>query len=134
MHNYITKKIRELLIGNLRFVIQNLMNRLLWYTNIKDSCLFVAETVETLDLSILGKIEGLAQFFHVWILLKTKNEKALRLLVKNCTLEDTDKSPRYRVLVFVLKTKRINNSFKFIWYFRVTNQKQMLLQIFIIFW
>ena len=52
MHNYITKKFRELLIGNLRSLIQNLLNRLLWYTDIKDSCLFVAETVETLDLSI----------------------------------------------------------------------------------
>ena len=46
MHNYITKKVRELLIGNLRFLIQNFLNQLLWYTDIKDSCLFVAENAE----------------------------------------------------------------------------------------
>ena len=75
MHNYITKKFRELLIGNLRSLIQNLLNRLLWYTDIKDSCLFVAETVETFDLSILRKIEGLATVFPC-LNPKTKNEKA----------------------------------------------------------
>ena len=31
-HHYITKTIRELLIGNSRFLIYNLLNQLLYYT------------------------------------------------------------------------------------------------------
>ena len=31
-HHYITKRIRELLIGNSRFLIYNLLNQLLYYT------------------------------------------------------------------------------------------------------
>ena len=50
-HNYITKKIRELLTFNSRFLIHNSLNQLLYYTNIKENCLFAAETVETLDLN-----------------------------------------------------------------------------------
>ena len=46
-HHYITKRIRELLIGNSRFLIYNLLNQL----GIKESCLFVTEFVETLDLN-----------------------------------------------------------------------------------
>ena len=79
MHNYITKKIRELLIGNLRFLIQNLLNRLFWYTDIKDSCLFVAETVENLDLSILGKTEGLATVFPCLDTFENQERKSLKV-------------------------------------------------------
>ena len=50
-HHYITKRIRELLIGNSRFFIYNWLNQLLFYTDIKESCLFVTEIVETLDLN-----------------------------------------------------------------------------------
>ena len=45
------KKNRELLIGNSKFKIYNLWNQLLYYTNIKESYLYVAETVENLDLN-----------------------------------------------------------------------------------
>ena len=48
-HHYITKRIRELLIGNSRFLIYNLLVTLLY--GIKESCLFVTEFVETLDLN-----------------------------------------------------------------------------------
>ena len=48
-HYYITKRIRDFLIGNSRFLIHNSLNRLLYYTDIKES--FVAEIVETLDLN-----------------------------------------------------------------------------------
>ena len=52
-HHYITKKIRELLIGNPRFLIYNSLNQLLYNYNydIKESCLFETEFVETLDLN-----------------------------------------------------------------------------------
>ena len=44
-------KICQLLIGNSRFLIHNSLNQLLYYTDIKESCFFVAEIVETLDLN-----------------------------------------------------------------------------------
>ena len=50
-HHCIIKRIHELLIGNSRFLIHNSLNRLLCYTDIKEKCLFVVETVETLDLN-----------------------------------------------------------------------------------
>ena len=50
-HHYITKRIRELLIDNSRFLILNSLNQLLFYTDIKETSLFVAEIVETLDLN-----------------------------------------------------------------------------------
>ena len=50
-HHYITQKIRELLIGNSKFLIYNPLNQSLYYTDIKESCLFVTEFVETLDLN-----------------------------------------------------------------------------------
>ena len=50
-HSYITKKIRELLTGNSRFLIHNSLNQLLYYTDVKENCLFVAEIVEILDLN-----------------------------------------------------------------------------------
>ena len=50
-HHYTTKSSRETLNGNLRFLIQNLLNLLLCLTDIKESCLFMAENVETLDLN-----------------------------------------------------------------------------------
>ena len=50
-HHYKTKRICELLIGNLIFLIHNLLNQLLYYANIKESCLFMVEIVETLDLN-----------------------------------------------------------------------------------
>ena len=50
-HHYITKRIRELLIGNSRFLIRNSLNQLLYYTDIKESCLFIAEVVKILGLN-----------------------------------------------------------------------------------
>ena len=47
--HYITKIVNELLVGNSRFLIQDLLNQLLCYENIKESCLFVTETVGALD-------------------------------------------------------------------------------------
>ena len=54
-HHYITNRIRELLIGNSRFLIQNFLGKLLCYKDEKESCLFVGEITETLDLSNLGR-------------------------------------------------------------------------------
>ena len=48
-HHYITKGIRELLIGSSRFLI-NVLNHLLCYRDIKESCLFLADIVETFRL------------------------------------------------------------------------------------
>ena len=45
-HHYITKRIRELLIGNSRFLIPITL-----LYSIKESCLFVTKSVETLDLN-----------------------------------------------------------------------------------
>ena len=45
-HHYITKRIPELLIGNSSFLIHNSLNQLLYYTDIKDSCLLVNKIVE----------------------------------------------------------------------------------------
>ena len=50
-HHYITKRIRELLIGNSRFFILNSLSQLLCYTDIKESCLSMTEIVETLHLN-----------------------------------------------------------------------------------
>ena len=50
-YHYITNRIRQLLIGNLRFLIQNLLSQLLCYTDIKERYLLLAEIVENLDLS-----------------------------------------------------------------------------------
>ena len=50
-HHYITKRIRELLIGNSRFLIHRSLNQLLHYTDIKESsCIFLVEIAEILDL------------------------------------------------------------------------------------
>ena len=49
-HHCITKRIREVLIGNSRFLIHNSLKQLLYCTDIKESCLFVAEIVKHLDL------------------------------------------------------------------------------------
>ena len=35
----------------IRVLVHNSLNQLLYYTDIKESCLFVAEIVETLDLN-----------------------------------------------------------------------------------
>ena len=51
-HYYITERIRELLIAISRLLIQNLLNQLICYTDIKESCFFVTEIVETLGLNI----------------------------------------------------------------------------------
>ena len=45
MHHYIDKRTCELLISNSRLLIHNLLN-LLYYADIKESCLFVAKIVE----------------------------------------------------------------------------------------
>ena len=50
-HYYITERILERLIGNSRFLINNSLNQLPYYMDIKGSCLFVAETEEKLDLN-----------------------------------------------------------------------------------
>ena len=50
-HHYITKRIREILIGNSRLLLYNLLNKLLYYTDIKENCLFVPEILETLVLN-----------------------------------------------------------------------------------
>ena len=50
-HHYIIKKIRELLIGNSRFLINNPLNQLLYYTGVKENCLFVAKIVEISNLN-----------------------------------------------------------------------------------
>ena len=47
----ITKRISKILIGNSRFLIHNVFNQLLYYTDIKESCLFVPEIWETLNLN-----------------------------------------------------------------------------------
>ena len=60
---YIIKRIRELLIGNSRILIQNLLNHLLCYTDIKESCLFVAETLITLDQNTSESLDDLATGF-----------------------------------------------------------------------
>ena len=48
------------LIGSSRFLI---LSQLLSYTDIKESCLFVAEIVETLDLDIVVRSNDLAIVF-----------------------------------------------------------------------
>ena len=60
--------------GSSRFLIQNLLNQLLCYADIKESWLFVAETVETLDLKSMEDSMDLQQFFHVWIDFNNKKE------------------------------------------------------------
>ena len=59
-HHYITKRIREHLIYNLKFLIQILLWQLFFYTDVKESCLFVTRNVETLDLNKFGKGDDLA--------------------------------------------------------------------------
>ena len=49
LKHYITDGICELLISNSRFIIHNSWNQVLYYTDIKENCLFVAEIVDTLD-------------------------------------------------------------------------------------
>ena len=39
------------LVGNTRFLTHNSLNQLLYDTDIKEGCFFVAEIVETLDLN-----------------------------------------------------------------------------------
>ena len=53
-HHYSIKRICKLLITNSIFLIHNSLNQLLYYTDIKESCLFVAKIVETLDLNNSG--------------------------------------------------------------------------------
>ena len=50
-HHYIAKRIGELLIVNSRSLLDNSLNQLLYYTDLKESCLFVAENPETLDIN-----------------------------------------------------------------------------------
>ena len=50
-------------IGNPRFSILHLSKQLLYYINIKESCLFVAKIVESLDLNILRRSGGLVTVF-----------------------------------------------------------------------
>ena len=61
--HYITKIVNELLVGNSRFLIQDLLNQLLCYENIKESCLFVTEIVGVLDPNNWGMSNGLATVF-----------------------------------------------------------------------
>ena len=62
-HHYITKRFRELLTGNSRFLTQNLLDQLLYYTVVIESCLYVTEIVETLGPNSLGRYDGLATVF-----------------------------------------------------------------------
>ena len=48
-HHYIAKRIRELLIGNSKFLIHNSLNQSPYYADI--TCLLVAEITEILDLN-----------------------------------------------------------------------------------
>ena len=50
-HHYIDKRIRESFIDNSNSLIHNSLNQLLYYADIKESFLFVAEIVETFDLN-----------------------------------------------------------------------------------
>ena len=51
-HHYIAKRIRELLIGNSRFLIHNSLNQSPYYADI--TCLLMAEIAEILDLNNKG--------------------------------------------------------------------------------
>ena len=62
-HSYIAKRIRGILIDNLRLFIHNLLSQLLCYTDIRESSLFVVKIVETLQINILRKPYGLATAF-----------------------------------------------------------------------
>ena len=55
--------VNYVLIGNSRILIQNLLNHLLCYADIKESCLFVAETLITLDQNTLERLDDLATGF-----------------------------------------------------------------------
>ena len=55
--------VNYVLIGNSRILIQNLLNHLLCYTDIKESCLFVAETLITLDQNTSESLDDLATGF-----------------------------------------------------------------------
>ena len=59
-YHYPTKRTRELLIGNSRFLIQN---QLLCYTDVKESYLFVGKIVEALDLNNVERPYDLATVF-----------------------------------------------------------------------
>ena len=48
-HHYIAKRIRELLIGNSKFLIHNSLNQLPYYADI--TCFLVAKIAEILDLN-----------------------------------------------------------------------------------
>ena len=68
-HYYITKRFCELLSGNSKFLIQNCLNQLFYYMDVKVSYLFVAEIDETLLTKLVTKLtKGLMasqQVFHV---------------------------------------------------------------------
>ena len=62
-HNHITKRVRERLISNSRFLNQNLLNQLFCYADVKQNYLFVAYVAKTLDLNNLGRSNGLTTVF-----------------------------------------------------------------------
>ena len=68
-HHYVTitlkhhQGVRETQIGNLRLLIQNSLNELFCYIDTKESCLFVAEIIEPLDLNTSGRPDGLPTVF-----------------------------------------------------------------------
>ena len=62
-HHPVAKMIRELLSGNSRFLIQNLLNHLLCCTDVRESCLFVAQILKYLDLNNKGSFDSLAIVF-----------------------------------------------------------------------
>ena len=62
-YSTLQKEFVRLLTGNLRFLIQNVLNELLCYTDIKESCLFMAEVKKTLELNNQGRSNGLGTVF-----------------------------------------------------------------------
>ena len=112
-HHYITKKTREFLIVNSRFLIQNFLNQLLWYTDIKESYFLVTQISETLDLNSLEKSDDLAIAFHVLIDFKTKKEISWRPFAGSSTVKTNAVKVHIKSFCVCLLKKRINNCCKF---------------------
>ena len=87
--------------GNLRFLIQNLLNQLLRYMYIKESSHFGAESTWTLDLNILGRPYN--NFFHIWIDFKTNQEIFYRPFLANSPLKNRESKSSVASLVNILE-------------------------------
>ena len=64
-----------------------MLNQLLCYTDIKGSCFFVVEIVESLNLNNEGRHDGFATVFHVLVDFKTK-KLGWRSVIGSSTLKD----------------------------------------------